>query len=123
LWAGIIISLLLIWSVIQGTVKRELEINSQGLILNKFIFKTKKTSQLSIPLENLSRLQVTEPYWKEDSENGISKYPPQIIIWSGVQKHTLPTSGFSEPEIDWIAYEISQWLDLPIDRTKIPVYK
>ncbi len=115
--------LFLVWSLISGTSKKELEINSQEIILNKFIFKSKKTSQLSILLEEITQLQVTQPYWSEDSESGTSKYPATIVIRTGVKEHILPTSNLSNPEIDWIAYEISQWLDISIDREKIPVYK
>ena len=121
--AAALICLLSVWIAMKGTSKKELKINSHELTLNKFVFKSRKTSQLSIPLEDITQLQVTQPHWSEDSEGGISKYPPNIIIRTGIKEYTLPTKNLSKPEIDWIAYEMSQWLDIPIDREKIPVYK
>jgi len=40
-----------------------------------------------------------------------------IQIWAGTQEYVLPTKDLSDSEIDWIADELSQWLDLPITKS------
>jgi hypothetical protein len=37
-----------------------------------------------------------------------------IQIWAGTQEYKLITSHLTDGEIDWIAGELSEWLDLPI---------
>jgi serine/threonine protein kinase len=37
-----------------------------------------------------------------------------IQIWAGTQEYTLITNHLTDAEIDWIAGELSEWLDLPI---------
>ncbi len=40
-----------------------------------------------------------------------------LIIWAGVQKYELKgTPSFTKPELDWLTYELSTWLKLPISR-------
>ncbi|MEG4092652.1 serine/threonine-protein kinase [Microcoleus sp. Pol12B4] len=41
-------------------------------------------------------------------------YPRDIQIWAGTQEYTLITNHLTDAEIDWIAGELSEWLDLPI---------
>jgi len=41
-----------------------------------------------------------------------------IQIWAGTQEYVLPTKDLSDSEIDWIANELSQWLNLPITKQK-----
>lgn len=38
-----------------------------------------------------------------------------LTIWAGTQKYLLKgTPGLTKPELDWLAYELSTWLKLPI---------
>jgi len=39
----------------------------------------------------------------------------QLNLWVGNQKYEL-SSGLSQGEIDWLGYELSQWLKMPITR-------
>ncbi|EKQ67562.1 serine/threonine protein kinase [Leptolyngbyaceae cyanobacterium JSC-12] len=40
---------------------------------------------------------------------------PHITIWAGEQKYELRgTPPLTKPELDWLAYELSSWLQLPI---------
>ncbi|MEX0271935.1 serine/threonine protein kinase [Leptolyngbyaceae cyanobacterium UHCC 1019] len=40
-----------------------------------------------------------------------------FIIWAGTQKYELKsTPAFTQPELDWLTYELSTWLKLPISR-------
>lgn len=39
----------------------------------------------------------------------------RIVIWAGAQSFDLGTDqGMSEPEKDWLAYELSNWLGIPV---------
>lgn len=47
---------------------------------------------------------------------------PQLIIWAGVQQYVLngkyetvdSLHSLTEPELDWLAHELSVWLEIPI---------
>lgn len=40
---------------------------------------------------------------------------PHITIWAGDQKYELKgTPALTKPELDWLAYELSTWLKLPV---------
>ena len=47
-----------------------------------------------------------------DTESGY--YRNDIQIWAGTQEYKLITNHLTDGEIDWIAGELSEWLDLPI---------
>jgi serine/threonine protein kinase len=52
-----------------------------------------------------------------DSEGNKAEIPPQLIIWAGVHKYQLGGNRGpiqSEPEIEWLAHELSDWLGLPL---------
>ncbi len=58
-------------------------------------------------------------YIKRPSTKGRrGKRKSQIIIWiGGTQSFTLGDYGrITEPELDWLAYELSDWLGMPIAR-------
>ena len=42
-----------------------------------------------------------------------------IQIWAGTQEYKLITNHLTDGEIDWIAGELSEWLDLPISEESI----
>jgi hypothetical protein len=52
-----------------------------------------------------------------DTFNPYSRTPRDILIWAGTQEYKLITGHLSDAEIDWIAGELSQWLDLPISQS------
>jgi hypothetical protein len=40
---------------------------------------------------------------------------PQLVIWAGTEKYELSSNtSLTIPELDWLAYELSTWLKLPI---------
>jgi serine/threonine protein kinase len=54
-----------------------------------------------------------------DSEGNRFEVSPQLILWAGVHKYQLGgRRGLteSEPEIEWLAHELSSWLGVPITR-------
>ena len=65
------------------------------------------------PREAICKLQLI------DSFNTYSREPRDIQIWAGTQEYKLITSHLSDAEIDWIAGELSEWLDLPISQSNM----
>ena len=65
------------------------------------------------PREAICRLQLRESF------NTYSPRPRHILIWAGTQEYKLITTHLSEAEIDWIAGELSEWLDLPISQSSM----
>ncbi|MEG4277674.1 serine/threonine-protein kinase [Microcoleus sp. MON1_C1] len=67
------------------------------------------------PREAICKLQLI------DSFNTYSRRPRDIQIWAGTQEYKLITRHLSDAEIDWIAGELSEWLDLPISQSNMDV--
>ncbi|TAE58803.1 MAG: serine/threonine protein kinase [Nostocales cyanobacterium] len=66
--------------------------------------------------KNIIRLERSHVYHNQS-------YHPCLIIWAGLTKyeiHTSPIQMFSVStlELDWLAQELSEWLDLPIVDSK-----
>ncbi len=40
-----------------------------------------------------------------------------LRIWAGKRKYELSSNSISVAELDWLAYELGDWLDLPITET------
>jgi len=57
--------------------------------------------------KDLNRLEYSKAAIAED---------PHITLWAGDQKYELrSTPALTKPELDWLAYELSTWLKLPIN--------
>jgi hypothetical protein len=63
--------------------------------------------------EHINKLVIADSYHTKD---GVRVYVPMTLtIWAGTKEYTIgPFSGLSEPEIEWLAAELSQWLGIPI---------
>lgn len=66
--------------------------------------------------ENICLLQQIKQY---DHKNSELKIKVEIIIWAGKEKQFIIGNDnelilISEPELDWLAHELSDWLNLPI---------
>jgi serine/threonine protein kinase len=60
----------------------------------------------SSPRQAIQRLEYVKPAIAED---------PHITIWAGEQKYDLKgVPPLTKPELDWLAYELSTWLKVPI---------
>jgi hypothetical protein len=42
---------------------------------------------------------------------------PQLNIWAGIRKYEL--RDLEEPELEWLAAELSRWLKIPVERQKV----
>ncbi|MGA9377154.1 MAG: serine/threonine-protein kinase [Phormidium sp.] len=46
-------------------------------------------------------------------------YPRAIAIWAGMREYIFG-HGLTEPEVEWLAAELSDWLNLPIQTKRLP---
>jgi hypothetical protein len=72
------------------------------------------------PRQHIHKLVYIPKRFELDSQTGNRVYiVPQLIIWAGLHKYELAGANGaikSEPEIEWLAQELSDWLDIPITR-------
>ncbi len=69
--------------------------------------------------QNITKLVYFKRTFTTDADGNRVEVPPQLLIWAGVQKYQLGDTDsviYSEPELEWLANELSHWLGLPIAR-------
>lgn len=67
------------------------------------------------------KIERTDSYFKKDGEGNRMYVPPSLIIWTGMRKYEINRNVrryLSDPELDWLANELSEWLDIPVTRTR-----
>ncbi len=101
-----------------GTVYIRLEKQHMNLVYNllglKYNFPT-------ISRQIICKLAYTQKFFRlEQSGKGGKNYVeevPKLIIWAGTKKYQLSNAYvLTEPELDWLASELSNCLNLPISR-------
>ena len=98
-----------------------LSLNQKHIALSREIFGLKFNWLAPTAIQNINKLVYLPRTYTTDSEGRKVEVPPQLIIWVGVQKYQLGgIKGIihSDPEIEWLAYELSHWLDLSIQETR-----
>lgn len=92
-------------------------LNQQQISLTSELFRFKYNRPRPTSRDDISKLEYTKRSFKKDSDGDRIEVKPQIIIWAGTQKYEIGSNGLlSEPELDWLAHELSDWLGLPITR-------
>lgn len=71
------------------------------------------------PRDSITKLVYTPKHFIKDAEGNRSQVTAQLDIWAGVKKYQL--GGTEDPieselELEWLAHELSDWLDIPIQR-------
>ncbi len=100
---------------------------STGLRLTKqqIAFTTKifgfQFYHCSSPRQDITKLIYTSYYSSKDCKGNSVKVPTQLEIWAGVQKYEIYVKSIhnngivkSEVELEWLAHELSVWLNIPI---------
>lgn len=96
----IILFLLPIWGIIKIFPKTtRMRIDRQQISLN---------NRLSKPRRTICKLGFLIHFHTNENVRR------NIQIWAGTQVYKLPTAHLTDKEVDWIAYELSQYLDLPV---------
>jgi serine/threonine protein kinase len=93
-----------------GRVK--FQIDRQHISLRFELFGLTYPFSRPSPYHPIDRLEQTKLAYTRDSDGDSVKVNPSLRIWAGNQKYELNTTYLTEPELDWLAQELSQWLGL-----------
>ncbi|WGV23839.1 serine/threonine protein kinase [Halotia branconii] len=96
-----------------------LRLNQEQIALTWELFAFKFHRPRPSPRQSITKLVYISKHFTRDSEGSRVSVPAQLDIWSGVYKYKLGGSGGaieSEAEIEWLAQELSDWLNIPITR-------
>ena len=96
-----------------------LRINQQKIWLQKEIIGLKFNITPPALTSNVNKKIIYIPKHLADKGRGgyQIKVPSSLIIWAGVHKYQIGGDDGtikSEPEMEWLASELSNWLNLPI---------
>jgi serine/threonine protein kinase len=94
-----------------------LRLNSEQIALSWELFAWKFYRPRASPRQSINKLVYIPKHFTKDSEGTKIAVPAQLDIWVGVKKYQLGGIGGaikSEAELEWLAHELSDWLDLPI---------
>ena len=94
------------------------------IFLASEIFRWQYRSAISADRYTISKIELSLGAYQEVpgsyQAHAYTKFiTPQINLWVGAK--TVPIgSGLTLPELEWLAQEISNWLNLPVSRSEIP---
>lgn len=102
----------MVWQILSTLFGRvRLRLNQQQISRTYELFGFKSNRPLPAPTQNITKLELE---YLGDAKG-------RIIIWAGTQKYELGGySHITDPELDWLAYELSDWLRLPIQVKRLP---
>ena len=105
-----LVLILPLWRTLFALFRRvRLRLDQRQISLIYEIFGIKFKYPSSASKQDINKLEVKY----------VDQVRQKIIIWVGTQKYELGGNGIiSEPELDWLAYELSDWLGLPINVRK-----
>jgi hypothetical protein len=69
--------------------------------------------------QNISKLVYIPQHFTKDSEGNRTTVPAQLDIWVETKKYSLGGNTgivLSEAELEWLAHELRDWLNMPIQR-------
>jgi hypothetical protein len=106
----------LIWSILFTLLgKVRLRITQSEIFLRSEILGLRCLPSLTAARENITKIELCPLSYNRDSEGGNVAVPPQINIWAGTKKFSLGGGdSLTAPELDWLAQELSNWLNFPI---------
>ena len=94
-----------------------IHIDQQQITVYNLLWKWKTPRSRSAFRKNIHKLVYTPQYYtKGEKRYGHQEQilvPAQLVIWAGSEKFELCVIK-SEAELEWLARELSQWLDMPI---------
>jgi serine/threonine protein kinase len=92
-----------------------LTLNAQQIRQDFEIFGLKCSIPPPSPRQAISKLELTKAGFKRGSNGDRVEVKPQLLIWAGTRKYGyFDNRALNEPELEWLAKELSLWLNLPI---------
>jgi Protein kinase domain len=114
-----------LWAIGLGTAGRvlfgflgrvRLTINDQQIRQDFELFGLKCSMPLPSLRQDISKLEITKTAFKRDVDVDRAEVTPQLLIWAGKRKYGYFGNGtLTQPELNWLAQELSLWLNLPIE--------
>jgi hypothetical protein len=97
-------------------IEIRLHLDREQIALSYQLFGLKYHYPRPAPRQQIIKLERTRTiYERDENGNKVIKVAPQINIWAGILKFEIGGGGLlSEIELDWLAHELSDWLELPI---------
>ncbi|WP_017316627.1 serine/threonine protein kinase [Mastigocladopsis repens] len=108
---------MLSWILFPLFRRTRLRLNREKINFIWDVFGWKFNRVASARTQDITKLVYLPKTFTTTSEGNRIEVPPQLIIWAGVHKYQLGGSHGpieSEPEIEWLAHELSDWLGLPL---------
>lgn len=94
-----------------------LKINTQHILMDYELFGWKYNSPPAISRKNINKLVYVPTHFIHNDKGDKLEITAHLIIWAGECKHILGKNKTfipSEQEVQWLALQLSEYLDLPI---------
>jgi len=92
-------------------------IDSQEIVAIQRIFGLTLPGKKKMALQHINKLVKADSYHTKDGDGDQVYMPMALTIWAGTKEYTISSQTkayLSNPEIEWLAAELSQWLGMPI---------
>jgi len=92
-------------------------IDSQEIVAIQRILGWKLPGKKKMARQHINKLVKTDSYHSKDGDGDRVYVPMALTIWAGTKEYTISSQTkayLSQPEIEWLAAELSQWLGIPI---------
>lgn len=116
LGVGIWLILSILFALFGNTL---LYIDNKKISLRYQLFGLKYYRPRPMSRHKIVKLERTNSFYKKDSDGDRVEVKPKINIWAGTEKFGIGGNGvISEIELDWLAQELSDRLELPVVQEK-----
>ncbi|NCQ75900.1 MAG: serine/threonine protein kinase, partial [Microcystis aeruginosa W13-13] len=92
-------------------------IDRQEIVAIQRIWCLTLSGKKKMAREHINKLVKADSYHTKDSDGDRVYVPMALTIWVGTKEYTISSKTkeyLSNPEIEWLAAELSQWLGIPI---------
>ena len=92
-------------------------IDREVIIAIQRIFGFTLPGKKKMARQHINKLVKADSYHSKDGDGDRVYVPMALTIWAGTKEYTISSKTkeyLSQPEIDWLAAELSQWLGIPI---------
>jgi serine/threonine protein kinase len=112
------IGLGMIWNILFTLLgKMRLRITRSEIVFASEILGL-RFSSLAAARHNITKIELIRLSYRKDPQQEKVEVSSQINIWVGIKKISLGTkNSLTALELDWLAHDLSNWLNLPIVKT------
>jgi len=92
-------------------------IDSQEIVAIQRIWGLTLPGKNKMARQHINKLVKADSYHSKDGDGDRVYVPMALTIWVGTKEYTISSKTkeyLSQPEIEWLAAELSQWLGIPI---------